>query len=105
MNDAAALKTGGKAAKAQKPTKALPTNRIAFEKQTELVRAWGTASGQDRKAVTNKSVAAMLGISETTTFYMNSFLQDVGLLGRGEGSGLIASPELAAYAAAAKWGD
>src|SRR5579872_3644363 len=85
-----------------KPTRALPTNRIAFEKQKELLRAWGVASGPERKPVTNKTIAQMLGMNESTTFYLNTFLQDLDLLSRGEG-GLVASPDLVAYAAAAKW--
>lgn len=87
-----------------KPTQPLPSGRIAFEKQTELLRAWGTASGPERKPVTNKTVAEILGMPESTTFQLNSFLQEIGFLSRGEG-GLVASADLAAYASAAKWGD
>jgi hypothetical protein len=101
---AAPVKTKAVEKPKSKPSQPLPTNRMSFDKQIELLRAWGTASGAERKAVTNKAVADMLGMNESSSFLMNTFFQEVGFLSRGDG-GLIASPEVVAYVTASKWGD
>lgn len=38
-------------------TKPLPTNRVAFVKQLEIIRDYAAACGDARKAVANKQVA------------------------------------------------
>lgn len=106
MNDPAPAKPTEKRGKSSpaKPGQSLPSNRIAFEKQTDLIRAWGLASGNERKAVPNKTVADIAGMNEATSFQLNGFLQGVGFLTRGDG-GFVASSDVVAYATAAKWND
>lgn len=77
---------------------------MSYDKQVELLRAWGTASGLERKPVSNKSVAEVAGILESSTFLCNTFFQEMGLLSRGDG-GFVASPDVANFANAHKWND
>lgn len=90
-----------KASKA-KPIKVLPTDRLNFEKQLNVLRGYAAASGADRKAVSNRDVGAIVQIHENTVSICNPFLQDMGLIIK-EGQKSRPSDEVADYAQAFDW--
>lgn len=62
-------------------TKVLPTNRVSFEKQMSVLRAYAAASGPSKKAVSNDEVAAIVGdLKSSSVSLCNPFLSDAGLL-------------------------
>lgn len=96
---------GQKAApKAQKarPTKMLPTDRITFSKQLDLLRAYAAAGGQNGKVVTNEEVADIVEMKSSTISMANAFFKDAGFLRQGEG-GYLPSAEVAAFNLAYQW--
>lgn len=61
--------------------KVLPTDRVSYEKQSAILRAYTAASGRDKKAVTNDEVAAVMsGLAASSISICNPFFSDVGLL-------------------------
>src|SRR5450432_3499934 len=75
----------GTESKRNPPNKPLPTDRLAFTKQMDLLRAWVAASGANAKAVTNKDVAPIIKLSDNTTSLANAFFIASGFLMRGDG--------------------
>lgn len=71
-------------AKRSRPTKSLPTDRIMFSKQLDMLRAYAAASGPEGRPVGNKEVADILKMSESTTSLANAFFVDTGFLTRVE---------------------
>ena len=51
--------------KVRQPTKKLPTDRLAFDKQIALLRGWVAASGATGKAVGNKEVAEIVKMASS----------------------------------------
>lgn len=92
------------ASKAQKtrPTKILPTDRITFSRQLDLLRAFAAASGQNGKVVTNEEVADIVNMSSSTVSMANAFFKDAGFLRQGEG-GYLPSGEVVAFNLAYQW--
>jgi hypothetical protein len=70
--------------KEPKPTRALPTVRIAFPKQLDALRAWAITSG-DGKAVSNRAVSEVVKLHPDTLGLANPFFADVKLLQKTEG--------------------
>jgi hypothetical protein len=66
-----------------RPTKTLPTDRITFDNQLKILRAWA-AAGMSGKPVTNDDVAAAVGMKGSTIALANPFFSSIGLLLRGE---------------------
>jgi hypothetical protein len=89
--------------KKAKPTKVLPTDRINFKRQLELLRGYAIASGPQNKPVTQKEIAAIVQMSETTPYLANAFFLDIGLLIRVDGGLLIPSEEVRAFQVAFQW--
>ncbi len=83
---------------AGEPREVLPTNRLVFEKQLEILRAYGTAG----KGIRNKQLADAVNVAETTLSLANGFFVSVGLIRRGEG-GYEAMPDVIAFARAWDW--
>jgi hypothetical protein len=64
-----------------KLTKVLPTERVSFEKQMAVLRAYAAASGPAKNAVSNDEVAAVLNdLAASSISLCNPFFGDVGLL-------------------------
>ena len=84
------------------PVKRLPTPRIAFANQLNIVRAYGAASQGGTKSVDHKDVATMLNMAADTVSLANPFLSDVGLITRTE-SGYMPAPEAVAFASVYQW--
>lgn len=62
-------------------SKSLPTDRVSFEKQTQVLRAYAAASGAEKKAVTNDEVSSVLaGLAASSISLCNPFFSEVGLL-------------------------
>lgn len=87
-----------------RPTKILPTDRINFTKQLDLLRAWAAASSPPGKAVANAEVAEMVKMQASTVSLANPFFASVGLLQKTEG-GYIPSPDVVAYHRAAEYSE
>lgn len=83
---AAQASAGAKSATLLRPTKSnlakvIPTDRVAFEKQAAVLRAYAAASGSDKKAVTNEDVAAVMSeLVASSISLCNPFFSDAGLL-------------------------
>jgi hypothetical protein len=84
------------------PTKSIPTDRLTVPKQLDLLRAWAAASGADSKAVTNRDVAAIVKMAETTTSLANAFFSAMGFLQKAT-SGFVPAPEVVNYNRAYNW--
>lgn len=80
----------------------LPTRRIAFQKQLDILRAYAAASGGTRTTVTNEAVGKVVGLSASTVSLANAFFVDVGLIERTEGRHAPAR-EILEYARAHQW--
>lgn len=104
-NDASALGAASNTPKSgkSKPTKALPTDRMSFEKQQLTLRAVAKASlAVDRGGVSNTEVAKYAGIAPTSVSNCNSFWIDAGLLSR-EGIKMRPVNAIFEYDQAAEW--
>ena len=87
-----------------RPTRVIPTDRINFAKQMELLRAYAAASTPDHRPVGLKDAAEVAGIHASNVSAANSFFLDCGLMTRPEGGGgLVPSEEVFAYAHANEW--
>jgi hypothetical protein len=87
----------------KKPTKALPTNRMAFPKQLDVARAYAIASGDTESVVKTTDVASLVGVHTTTVQLVNPFLSDSKLILKAEGGGYTPSPALIAFNQAYAW--
>ena len=94
------LKTSSKGAR---PTKVLPTRRITFSKQLDILRAYAAASGPGNKLVTLREVSDIVKMASGTVTIANPFFTDTKLLFRTEGMGLTPSPAVMEFARAFEW--
>jgi hypothetical protein len=91
-------------AESRRGSKPLPTNRVAFGKQLDLLRAYGAESGIERNPVTLSRVAEMVGLTPATASLANGFLIDVKLLAKAEsGQRFIPSQAVHDFALAHQW--
>jgi len=90
-------------AKAAKPTKTLPTSRIAFAKQMDILRAYAAASGPGNRLVTLREVSDIVKMATGTVTIANPFFVECRLLFRTEGMGLTPSPAVMEFARAFEW--
>jgi hypothetical protein len=58
----------------------LPTDRIGFTKQVDIIRAYAAAYDKLGGPVGNSDVASFVGMAEATVAMANAFLTDTGLL-------------------------
>src|SRR5438128_2338340 len=70
------------APRAPKPNKTLPTTRIAFAKQIEILRAYGAAYALNSRAVTTNDIAKSVGMAASTVPLANAFFLEVGAIQR-----------------------
>lgn len=92
-----------RASKEPKPLRPLPTNRVAFQKQLEIIRAFGAISGPDRKAVSNVDVSKVVNLHPSTVGLVVPFLTECGFLTKAS-DGLVPAEEVTSFAAAHDWG-
>ena len=60
--------------------KVIPTERVSFDKQMSVLRAYAAASGAEKKPVSNDEVASVSGLSASSISLCNPFFNDCGLL-------------------------
>src|SRR5437762_5574893 len=98
----AEIQKAGTANGRTRPKKILPTDRINFSKQLDLLRAFAAASGPSGRTVTNNDVAVIVGLKASTVSLANPFFSDVGLLLRADG-GYTPSSAVVAFSRAFEW--
>lgn len=84
------------------PQQPLPTDRITFDKQLKLLRAYVSASDGGAKAATNEEVGAVVEMKGSTVSLGNAFFVKNGFLIR-SGRGYIPSKEVLEYKLAHDW--
>lgn len=82
-------------------TEVLPTKRIAFPKQLDLLRSYAAVAASGRP-VGNQEVADVVGMSPQTTSLANGFFQACGLIERGDG-GFVPASEVVKFQRAYQW--
>ena len=87
---------------ASRPNKFLPTERITFARQLDILRGWAAASGPLRKKVTNNEVAKIINMQPSTVSIANAFFSSVGLLTKSDG-GYVPAEDLTAFLRAYDW--
>jgi len=85
-----------------KPKRALPTERVAFVKQIEILRAYAIGSPDGTKFLTNTDISGIVGIHPNSISLCNAFFVENGLLQRGE-SGLAPTSDVIAYGRSFEW--
>jgi hypothetical protein len=86
--------SSGTAAKAQKQRsdRSLPTDRLSFEKQIEVLRVIAQISGNGRRPVTAEDLSASIGLRGNTGGLSNKFFRDSGWV-ESAGRGMYAATE------------
>ena len=86
MSDSETAAEAGRAgpAKRLKPTKPLPTDRISFPKQVDLLRAFAVAYTTTGRPVTYNDVASIVSMSASTVALAVPFWADIGLMERND---------------------
>src|SRR6266478_4088427 len=74
----ALVKDDAPKSKTTKLTKILPSDRVTFAKQLEILRGYAAASAQGTKAVTNVELASIIGMAAETISTCNAFFSSVG---------------------------
>jgi len=90
----------------KRPEKTLPSSRIAFAKQIEILRGYASAYAPDRegsRGITNAVVASLVDLNPSTISLANPFFADVGLLKRVDGGGHLPSAEVIRFQSAYAW--
>lgn len=82
-------------------TEVLPTRRIAFGKQLDILRTYA-AIGSSGQTVGNQELADVVGLSPQTTSLANGFLLACGLISRAD-RGYVPAPEVVRFQRAYQW--
>ncbi len=90
--------------KKARPKKTLPTDRIAFQKQLDVLRSHAVLSNEGEKVATNIAVGDFVHMSHSTVSLANPFFADVGFLTKSNGS-YLPSREVIEFSRAYQWGD
>lgn len=98
---AAPAVAGGSEPKSQTSRK-LPTDRIAFGKMLDILRAYGVSSAGGTRAVHYSTVANFINMSANTVSLMNTFMVDNGLVEK-SGNDFIPNRALIDFAQAYSW--
>lgn len=85
-----------------KPIKALPTDRLTFDTQLGVLRAYAAASGHDMQPISNADVGKVADLNPNSVSLCNPFFVDCGLLIR-EGQKQRPSQAVFDYHAACEW--
>src|SRR4051794_13243797 len=91
------------ASKTARPTKILPTARIAFAKQLDILRAYAAASGPGNRMVNLREVSDIVKMASGTVTIANPFFVDMKFISRTEGLGLTPSSAVMEFARAYEW--
>lgn len=85
-----------------KPSKFLPTDRIAWARWFDMLRGYAIGSEPGGKPVTNKEAAGLIQAAESTVALANPFLTENGFLTRTD-AGFIPAVEILAFKRAHEW--
>jgi len=86
------------------PNHVLPTNRVAYEKQKDILKAFAIVGAQGN-VTTNKAVSeALTGLLDSTIRFTNEFFVEVGFI-RETSGGFVVSRELSEYYIAESTGE
>jgi hypothetical protein len=85
-----------------KPNKFLPTDRITFIRQLDILRGWAAASGPTNKVVSNNDVADIVKMQSSTVSVGNAFFSQNGFLIKADG-GYIPAAEIFSFLRAYEW--
>lgn len=85
-----------------KPNKYLPTDRITFVRQLDLLRGWAAASGPNAKVVGNEEVSKIVKMAASTLSMNNAFYAQNGFLAKADG-GYIPALEVFSFLRAYEW--
>ena len=85
-----------------KPNKYLPTDRITFPRQLDLLRGWAAASGPTSKVVSNNDVGPIVKMTGSTVSMNNAFYSQNGFLLKADG-GYIPAPEVFSFLRNYEW--
>jgi len=97
-----AKKAAPVASSASKPTKYLPTERITFIRQLDMLRGWAAASGPTQKIISNNDVGVIVKMTGSTVSMNNAFYSQNGFLTKADG-GYIPAPEVFSFLRAYEW--
>lgn len=86
----------------KQPTKRLPTDRIKFKSQLEIIRAYGNASQGGTRAINYKEVAKQMKMDPDSVTLMSVFLVENGFADR-VGNDLMPSKPVVDFALAHTW--
>ncbi len=86
----------------QRLSHALPTDRVSFAKQFEILRGYAALASQGTGAPTNPAVANLVQLNRSTTLLVHPFFTDVGLLTK-SGDGYAPVAEVLSYGKAYAW--
>jgi hypothetical protein len=87
---------------APQPSRKLPTDRVAFNKQLDIMRAYGLASQGGTKAVHYSTAAEMVQMAPNSVSLMNTFLVDSGFVQK-SGNDFIPDRALIEFGQAHSW--
>jgi hypothetical protein len=85
-----------------RPSRALPTDRITFERQLDILRAYAAASDNGTKPTSTEAVAEVVKMAPSTVAMANPFFTSLGLLQRTD-AGFIPAPEVVNFLRAYGW--
>jgi hypothetical protein len=86
------------------PVRVLPSDRIAMDKQLEMLRAFVVASqSENGNPVTNDTVGRVMQMKGATVMVMNAFFKDVGLLMLASAGKFLPSQYARDYEGKYKW--
>lgn len=97
---AAAANPAGKTTDSSKGWKALPTDRVGFEKQLAILQAYGAVAAEEGK--TASAIAEVVGIHASSVSVCNAFFTESAFIERA-GVGNKATPDVVAYQRAIEW--
>jgi len=90
------------AAPVTKPNKYLPTDRITFSRQLDILRGWAAASGPNGRIANNDDAAKIVKMASSTLSMNNAFYSQNGFLIKSDG-GYIPAPEVLSFLRAYEW--
>ena len=85
-----------------RPNKFLPTDRITFIRQLDILRGWAAASGPTNKIVSNNDVADIVKMQASTISMGNAFFAQNGFLTKADG-GYVPAPEVFSFLRSYSW--
>lgn len=93
---------GQQTVKRSRPNKTLPSDRISFAKQLDVLRAYVAASAGGTRPCSLSEVAAVVRFNPNTVSLANPFYTSIGLIQRTEG-GFLPNADVLSFQQAYEW--